>query len=301
MGKRRGKQWMFAVARAMGTPAPEGGIIEPSPSKPAPGKSPSSRFAQSPRPHRPRPEFLEYLIVRTGGPLAIAGFGVGFMTAAYFWTGVLLLYSGLGLFALDIAYEEFFIVWPLKARIACGILFAVVIVIASKMWIFTPAPLSVFASSSVDNYSDGSELHGIKWLKRYSELNVQIKNESSVDYDNVDMQLSTDLVINHLVQTGGLGNCKIEGIHGVTEAPHWQHVNDSDQPDRPMDDPQWDYNVIPNDKNGNPMVPFMGADWAYRIRCDRIPANSSIALLAALVVVNPDMKHCSPPSQCSLF
>ncbi|MGA2734547.1 MAG: hypothetical protein ABSG35_18370 [Syntrophobacteraceae bacterium] len=148
-----------------------------------------------------------------------------------------------------------------------------------------PAPLEVFPDSRIVKYGPGSKFHGIEWLPRYSELSVDINNPTSTDYDNFDAQISTDLVINHMVQIGGLGECKVEGAHGFTEPPHWQHM-DGDQPVGPVDDPQWGYEVIPIDENGDPILPFLGADWTYRIRCSKIPANSHLVLFGALVAVN---------------
>src|SRR5713226_6634460 len=49
-----------------------------------------------------RPRVLDYAIIRMGVPLGIAAIGVGLMTANHFLSGIILLYLGLGLFALDI-------------------------------------------------------------------------------------------------------------------------------------------------------------------------------------------------------
>jgi len=52
-----------------------------------------------------RPALLDYAIVRMGLPLAVLTLGIGFMTQNLFWYGVVLIYVGLGLFALDVMYE----------------------------------------------------------------------------------------------------------------------------------------------------------------------------------------------------
>ena len=247
-----------------------------------------------------RPKQLEFTIIRMGVPLGISGIGVGLMTAAHFYLGIFLLYLGLLLIAVDVAYEKFFLNWSSKVKIFSGVCYVLVISAVSYLWIFTSAPLSVFASSRVDVYGAGTELHGIKWLPRYSELTVEIINDSSVDYDNFDADISTDLVINHLVQTGGLGDCKIEGIHGSIEPSHWQHMENG-QPVGPIDDPRWEYQTVPFDKNDNPVVPFSGADWTYRIRCDKIPAKSHLSLLGALVIVDPRVYGCAAPCPWPFF
>jgi hypothetical protein len=163
----------------------------------------------------------------------------------------------------------------------------------SFAFVFVKAPLEVWASSRVNKYGPGSKLHGIDWLDRYSEVTVNINNPTSGDYDNFDAQVSTDLAINHMFQIGGLGQCKVEGVHGAIDPPHWQHMH-GDQPVGAIDDPHWGYEVIPTDKEGKAIVPFAGADWTYRVRCDKIPANSQLELFGALVAVNAHM-YAKPP------
>lgn len=157
----------------------------------------------------------------------------------------------------------------------------------SREVVFVSAPLNMSAGSHVDIYGPGSKLHGIEWLPRYSELTVEINNPTSTDYDSFDAQITTDLAINQLIQTSGLGTCKVEGVH-ATEAPHWQHMH-GDRPVGAIDDPSWGYEVIPKDKHGKPIVPFYGADWTYRVRCDKILANDRIRLFGALSMVNKHM------------
>jgi hypothetical protein len=272
------------------------GLLPTHPPQPVPVPAPDPPVT----PLESRPKLLEYLIVRMGVPLGIVGVGVGLMTAAYFYAGIFLLYLGLLLVAVDIAFEKFFVKWPAGLKALSGIVYVLAIAAASYFWIFTSAPLSVFANSSVDVYGPGTELHGIKWLPRYSELTVEIGNDSSTDYDNFDAELSTDLVINHLVQTEGLGECKLEGIHGAMEPAHWQHMENG-KPVGSIDDPKWEYQTVPFDKNGNAIVPFNGADWTFRIRCDKIPAKSRISLFGALVVLDPRASHCIAPCSYSFF
>ena len=276
------------------------------PSGAPPGRPPiSPDSAPPPTPEDPpdkwrRPKALNYAIIRLGVPFAIAALGIGLMMADRFSYGVALLYLGLGLFALDIAYEDFFRNRSLPLKIVAGLISAALITTISVTLIFRAAPFEVFTSSSVPRYGPGSKLHGIEWLPRYSELNVDLGNPSSTDYDDFDAEVTTDLVINHLVQTGGLGNCKLDSIHGANEPPHWQHMQ-GDQPVGPIDNPNWEYQVIPYDKNHKLLAPFSGADWTYRIRCDKIPANSHLTLLGALVLVNPKAYDCNAPCPYPFF
>jgi hypothetical protein len=249
----------------------------------------------SPIPSRENTTNRKHIYRRIGGPLGIAAIGIGvtLMTANRFLWGAGLLYFGLALLAADVALEPVFRTLKLRIRLLSGLVYVLLIGVGSRMWIFLPAPLEVFSSSGVVKYGPGSTLHGIEWLPRYSQLTVDIHNPTSTDYDNFDAQLTTDLVINRLVQASGLGECRVDAVHGAGEPPHWQHMH-NDQPVGPIDDASWGYEVVPYDKNGNPVAPFAGADWTYRIRCDKIPANSHLVLFGALVVVNEHV-YAKPP------
>ncbi len=49
------------------------------------------------------PKPLEYIIIRMGVPLALAALGISLMTTGWFYSGVVLLYMGLLLFAVDVS------------------------------------------------------------------------------------------------------------------------------------------------------------------------------------------------------
>jgi hypothetical protein len=232
-----------------------------------------------------RPRILEYAIVRTGVPLAIVAAGAGSMTANLFIPGVILLYLGLGLFALDIAYEDFFHRLHLSIRLLLGLIYVVVIAIVSQTWIFRLAPFEIMATSSVPVYGPGSKINGIDWLPNYSDLQFYIKNPSAVDYDNFDAEISTNLVISDLRQLRVLSDCKIASTHQPIHVHSQRMIGN--QPVGPVDDSNIKYQIIPFDKNGRPLLPGSeGADWSYRVRCDKIPANSQFDFFAALEVVD---------------
>jgi hypothetical protein len=64
------------------------------------------------------------------------------------------------------------------------------------------------------------------------------------------------------------------------------------QPVGPADNSDVEYEIVPL-KDGKPLIPASGgADWSYRILCDRIPANSQSHFVAALEVINgPEAKN----------
>jgi len=220
------------------------------------------------------------------GPGFVVG-GLGLMQLFY-WSGVSLVYLGFSALLAEVCVEP----WmnkrsPWQQLVAISAL----LVLASCFTIgivFTRAPLGMQVISRVGVYGPGSKLHEIMWRPRYAELIVSIKNPASIDYEQFDASLTTDLVIETLRQVGGLGTCNTAGIHPHVDAAHSQLMH-GDQPVGPVDNltSGSEYWVVPFDKNDKPMVPYSGgADWTYRIKCDRIPAGSQIELFGALVTLD---------------
>lgn len=207
------------------------------------------------------------------------------MTANRFLFGVAFLYLGLIWFAIDFAYEPFFRRLPVFVRSTIGLAFCVSILLVSWKWIFVPAPVEIYGTSSVNTFGLGSKIDGIEWKPRYSEFRFDVKNASRSDYRDIDLTISTDLVIAEMKQTAGLTSCTMSASH-PTSRPTWQRFSGS-QPVGPANDPKWEYEVIPRDKDGKAIVPVAGADWSFRVRCDTLPANSEVDFISALEVVTP--------------
>ena len=172
----------------------------------------------------------------------------------------------------------------ITVRIILGSIFIAAIIFASQEWIFRAAPLEVATTSSVPIYGPGSKINGIDWQPYYSDLQFYIRNPSKFDYDNLDAEISTDLVMNDIQPLRVLGSCKIVSTHPPVQV-HWQEM-EGGKPIGPVDSPSASYKVVPLDKNGKPIIPVSGADWSYRIRCDKVPSNSQFDFFAALAVVN---------------
>jgi hypothetical protein len=195
---------------------------------------------------RNRPKVLEYAQVRMGVPLGISALGVTIIALDGFAWGVFLLYFGLALLAIDVAYEEFFKKWSKWTRIAVGITYLALIIAASHVWIYRPDPIAIWATSSVPTYGPGSNIHGVKWDSKYSGLNFYIKNPTSMNYDNFEAEIVTDRLIADLREIHGLSDCKIASAYTPFDV-HWQHMQDG-QPVGPADDPSVSYDVIPLDE-----------------------------------------------------
>jgi hypothetical protein len=236
-----------------------------------------------------RPELLDYIIVRMSVPLTVVALGITLMTVNLFWSGVVTLSAGLVLLALDLAYETFLLGWPRPVQIILGIVYLAAILIVSQKWIFRAAPFGVFASSGVPIYGPGSNVNGIDWRPYLSDLNFSIKNPSPLDYDNFDAEVSTNLVMTGLQKVRALSACNVAGTHQGIQVHNQRIVGG--QPVGPVDDSGSEYQVIPMDKDGKPLLPVSGGDWSYRIRCDKLPANSEFDFFSALEVVNEPNSH----------
>jgi len=218
-----------------------------------------------------------------GPGISLAGWG---LLQGHFLLGVLVLYVGILVSLGEVVYDPYFRKRPLIIQI---VLIAVVLCFFDVFTIYVvagSAPLETSATSSVPKYGPGTRIADIEWEDVYSALNFYIKNPSGVDYDDFDAEISTDLVIAKLHQLDGLASCTIASSH----PPLGFHVQPmrGDQPLGPADSQNEIYAVVPLDKNGNPIVPVSGgADWSYRIHCDKIPSHSQSDFFAALEVVNP--------------
>jgi hypothetical protein len=220
-----------------------------------------------------RPDLLEYTVVRIGGLVAIATIGPALMTAGYFYPGVIVLYLALFLLAVDIGYESFFRRLRKRARFAFGILYVLVLVVASDRWIFVPAPLEMWGSSDTPPYAVHSMLNGIEWRPQYAEFDFSIKNRSAYDYDNLDVNISTDLMIEELKKIDGLASCSIETANPL----HQLIIQNLSKPSIPA------ITARPT-----------GGDKEYRIRCDKFPSHSQIDFFAATSILTGKPDDSSP-------
>lgn len=235
----------------------------------------------------PAPGYLR----RNGWPLALLGIGVGLFFTPYFWMGISLSILGGVLLAVDVWKE---VVVPAHTRGSKIIFTAACLTVLSSFsfWLFRPVPLILRAVSTVPEYSIGSNIDGIYWEEEYSEMRLTIRNPSETDYENFDVEISTDLTIEGLQKTDGLASCTIAPVGETFQATRQTMAGGKPVGPAVMDDPN--YKAIAIDKNGSPVAFSGGTSPSYRIRCDRFPANSRSSFVAALSVRNPFVKNKYP-------
>jgi hypothetical protein len=88
------------------------------------------------------------------------------MAFSIFIPGVVCLYVGLALFAVDMAFVGVFRKLPIYIKILSGIFYVLATIIVSGIWIFRPAPFEITAASNVPTYGLGSKVYGIDWKAR---------------------------------------------------------------------------------------------------------------------------------------
>jgi len=176
---------------------------------------------------------------------------------------------------------------------ACFLIFAGFVV-----WLFLPVPLQLTVQSTIPKYGPGSNIYGILWNDYFAQVDFTLKNQSNSDYEKFDAEIYTDLTFEGVKQTGGISTCAMAPagpvlhpinqrmVGGIPVGPH--EMIGGVPVGLAETDPQ-EYEVVGVGPNGE--LTFSG-DTAtkYRIRCDKLPANSDATFVAAVSVVNVNLK-----------
>jgi len=214
------------------------------------------------------------------------------MAGSWFLTGAGLFYLGIALLAIQVWNLLKSQHWAIQVTVEG--LYAICVIIYSLLWIFIPAPLEILPTSYVPQYGSGSTMNGIEWRPYYSELDFSINNLGPNDYDNLSVEVSTDLWFEQVRQIAGLGTCAISTVRpfGQLKVQHF----DYGKPTGPVgiggvevNGQSYEYKeapIFPGGKVGLP-IGTNPTDKIYRIRCDKLSSNSHIDFVAALSVVNP--------------
>jgi hypothetical protein len=154
-----------------------------------------------------------------------------------------------------------------------------------SLWILRPAEIELRATSKVPVYGPGSNISGIPWQPEYSELDLTLRNASQHDYDNLDIEISTDLMFEDLRQQTGLASCAIARSGEPFETTSQKIIGGV--PVGPADTAGADRKIVALDKLGQVISLSGKSNRTYRIRCDKFPASSQNNFVAALTAVNP--------------
>jgi hypothetical protein len=201
-----------------------------------------------------RPAWIDYPVVRLGVPLGFVALGITLMLASVFNAGAIVLYVGLLAIPVDFWFEPFFAKLKLHTRFIFLLIYVLAISIVSWEWVFVPAHFELSANSVVPHYGPGSRIDGIPWRDEYSQLDFRINNKSDIDYENFDVEISTDLVIADMRMVNDVSECKIAGVNTPVPA-HWQR-EEGGKLVGPADSPEYTYKITPIGPNANTLLLF---------------------------------------------
>jgi hypothetical protein len=207
----------------------------------------------------------------------IGGAGLGIFLSGFFyqlaatsWIATGAIYLGVTLIGVDVATKHSFRSGNLLTRTVVASIFAVSITILS-LWMFASAPLTMASESRLALYPAGSLVSGIEWKDTYSELSVQIANNSPYDYSNLVVRIETDLGIAQLRAEESYFNCAIFPDVPPVEAPRvtsrWLDARGKLHAIEGVTEP-------------------LEGGWAYRISCEKFPHDARIDLVGALTNQN---------------
>jgi len=130
--------------------------------------------------------------------LALAALTIGPFS---FWPAVALFCAAICIFALDVLFIQ--VSWKLIWRIFLALLIVSAGAVALKYTVFVPAYFTIYASSKIGDYPDGTLIDGITWQRGMSELRIHIENDSDYDYGNLDVSFYPNELVRSIAQVRG--------------------------------------------------------------------------------------------------
>jgi hypothetical protein len=205
--------------------------------------------------------------MRTAG---IAGLLVGLSSVVllgWFWAGVVLIHISFAVLLIDLWLErELFRIWKIAAT------FIVLLIAGAFSWgfVFVPAPLAIQATITDGAYPPGTNLNGIVWRQGFTELRVDLYNQSIYNYDNVSVVIQPTEPIAAIAQR--------TTIPGVLF----------------YDAKRLHTGVIQFNSGKQTAIPavIVATDAGYLMHCERLPAHTSIEIEIALAEIK-----WNPPAQ----
>jgi hypothetical protein len=121
------------------------------------------------------------------------------------------------------------------------------------------------------DYRSGISFAGIVWKPGFSDLRVNIKNQSALDYESVDLLISTDQSVVQVGQLQANPICIVSPNQSVSDA----HIDfKEDGTGKEYTIPQ----LIP---------PSLSMDSKYKVMCDKMARGSEIQLVIATANMGP--------------
>jgi hypothetical protein len=185
--------------------------------------------------------------------------------------GLLIVYAGFCLCLAECIWEPELLRRPYQLQVTLiGIVFSLIVVFTIFV-VGVATPLGFHVTGNSADYATGVSIGNIPWLPNYSPLKLLIINSSEHDYEKLDFIIKPDKPIAKITQLSGFCHLQFEDAIPMTTDMEIFH-------------------------EGSAQVLFpilIATDGGYRMRCDVLPAKSSIEVVAALVTI--DEKRLPPP------
>jgi hypothetical protein len=208
-----------------------------------------------------------------GGGLSLLGFIGVFPFPQLYWWCIGAFYLGLILLTIEAFLEN----WMLIFRLIVSSVWLAIGLIFTLGFVAVKAPVSVAVWESAAKYPPGTVLGDIQWSDNFYELRVSLENESVYDYEDLSVILKPDKLVAKIGQISGPSRATFEDPQELTE-----NLVDIELP-----------SLL---QKANPLV-LIALDTGYRVRCDRLPSQSRIELIMALVDMRP-FAPCNSTDHC---
>jgi hypothetical protein len=115
-----------------------------------------------------------------------------------YYPGVILVYLGLVAAIVDSIQGKF--VKQRWLRWLFAVSLSLCLVYWTAAFVFANADLRLSAQPAMGNYVAGSTIAGIKWQKNFEEIRVQMDNPTEYDFRDINLIISSDLIIQQVGQ-----------------------------------------------------------------------------------------------------
>jgi hypothetical protein len=224
---------------------------------------PGAKRPQPPKPDPPPSSLatkVAYYLEKAGVVSLLLAIGAMLMESMFWWfVGLVLLALALSAFAAVID----------KSHGSSRYGFAIFFVIVAAVFIWKVVIGTVFPEITAEwtdgNYAQGTNINGLNWQPDWSHLTVSMFNSSHADLKDVDIELSVDEWVAG-IKVDGDPNCSvIANGRPVTIAMRSQDGSQQ-------------------------IVPHSGELSPHRLLCDKLPADTGVRVVAALVN-DKDLNH----------
>jgi hypothetical protein len=198
---------------------------------------------------------------------------------------------GQGLALMPFSFRACILFLSIAVLLACGVLVQIfhgqpkkisagvisgLAVLGVTLWIIlVPAPVRGVLFSNPGNYTEGTDVYGVKWKAKFSELGIVLSNDGDKDYTNLDILLRVGPDLGF--ETGGIAPGINQCSFGVERPEGWL-----------------DLRISSTDKNKPWSAPLLAptSGSLYRIRCPTLVSNSKIE--ARIAIVSRNDQHVEP-------